>query len=544
MPSIVRLLAAAAAGIAVLWLLAGGAGAQPGTPAYPMTQTAETATSTPTPATRSAAQVVPANATAVAGGRGRVANVRPNGLTVLWTTDAGVVGQVNYGTSASLGSTAVDGRGQAFSGRTHYVEVLGLAPNTVYFFDIVSGGQVDNNGGQHYQIKTGPEITGSPPSGNAVAGQVLNPGGVAPAGGALVWAQVRDGNGQGTGGASQLLAALAGTDGRFNLLLQPRTPDLTAYFVYSNEGDAVEVSARAEQGAVDLSINTAVTQGGTQPSDVRLVLTATPATGAPSPTPTPTSAPAGATAAPTNTPAPTVRPGAPAPAPSATATPAPSAAPVQLPPLREVLLQVGPYPAPGAPDVVGTPAPAPAPAAPAYPAPGAVPPSGQPTPPPAAPLATAKPAAPPVPAPTAVAPGGVVVPAAPGGPAPTPPAKPAPAGAVPPAGAPGGAVSGGAVPAAPPATAPSALPQTGPAGVKGPGAGAFGTGQPAAGPRDSFAQSASPAGTGVAPGGPLATLATLPPLISALFYGGILVIALGAGLAIWSILNGTGWRPR
>jgi hypothetical protein len=53
-----------------------------------------------------------------------------------------------------------------------------------------------------------------------------------------------------------------------------------------------------------------------------------------------------------------------------------------------------------------------------------------------------------------------------------------------------------------------------------------------------------PVGTPIAPGGPLGTLASLPPLISGLFYGGIIVIALGAGLAIWSILNGTGWRPR
>jgi hypothetical protein len=515
-PSIVRLLVAAAAGIAVMWFLASGAGAQPGTPGYPSTLTPQAGVATPTsvvtptptatpPATRAASQVVPANATAIAGDRGRVANIRPNSFSVLWTTDAPVVGQVNYGLSASLGSTASDTRGAAFTGRTHYVEVSGLNPSTVYFFDLISGGQADNNGGQHYQIKTAPEISGSPPSNNAVVGQVLNPGGGAPAGGALVWGAVRDGNGQGTGGTSQLLGALSGGDGRFNLPLQPRTGDLSSYFAYQNEGDAVDLSARGDQGAVDLSINTAVTQGGTQAGEVRLVLSPTPAAGGASPTATATPVPAGATPAPTNTPAQTVRPGAPTPLPvaaSATATPL-SVAPVQMPPLKEQLLQVGPYPAPAAPP------PTPPPTKPAP-----QPPTVAPQPPPA----TAKPA-PPVPTPTALpAPGAV-----------------APAGAVP-----GGVLPGGAVAPAPLATAPTGLPPT---GVRGPGAGAFGTGQPPA-PRDSFAQPVGPAGTPVPSGGPLSTLASLPPLISGLFYGGIIVIAFGAGLAIWSILNGTGWRPR
>jgi hypothetical protein len=106
--------------------------------------------------------------------------------------------------------------------------------------------------------------------------------------------------------------------------------------------------------------------------------------------------------------------------------------------------------------------------------------------------------------------------------------------------APGGAVPG----AVPLATVPAGLTQTGPAGVRAPAPGGFGTGQPPGAPRDSFAQPPVPVGTPIAPGGPLGTLASLPPLISGLFYGGILVIALGAGLAIWSILNGTGWRPR
>jgi uncharacterized membrane protein YczE len=36
----------------------------------------------------------------------------------------------------------------------------------------------------------------------------------------------------------------------------------------------------------------------------------------------------------------------------------------------------------------------------------------------------------------------------------------------------------------------------------------------------------------------------MPAPVSALFYGGIGLVLLGAGVAIYSLLNGSGWRPR
>ena len=50
---------------------------------------------------------------------------------------------------------------------THYVDVTGLQAGVNYFFDVVSGGVVDNNAGQHYQIKTA-AVTNSTPQANFV----------------------------------------------------------------------------------------------------------------------------------------------------------------------------------------------------------------------------------------------------------------------------------------------------------------------------------------------------------------------------------------
>ena len=524
MPSSVRLLLGGAVGLVVTWLLATGAAAQPSTPGYRETATAQaiasqTATRTPTGAATATGTTTPAvaavapNSATIMGGRGRVANVRDRGFTVLWTTEADTVGQVNYGPAATLGSTATDQRGPAFAGRTHYVEIGGLAPNTTYFFDVVSGGVVDNNAGQHYQIRTGPEISGSPPLGNSLVGDVRQPGGVAPAGGALVWLVVKDANNQGSLNTSQLLGGLAGADGRFQIGLQPRTTDLAAYFVYQTEGDLIEASARHESGSLDnMGLNTAITQGGTTPNNAQLVLTAT--SSAAAATPTAVNTPVGVA----TTPVPTVVP-PPSPV-AAPIAPTPNlSVPVQLPALKEMALDQ--YPAPGQPSapIVMTSVPA---------KPGGYPgPAAQPQPPAAtkpAPVvgATAPPAAQPAapqPVPFAVA---TPLPTAAVGAVPAPAVQPAPAQGFGP----------------PPAVQPGAT-----VPPPKPPAGSFSQGVP----RDTTVpqQSTGPAAAPVAPApAPLATLANLPPVVSALFYGGITIVAIGGGLAVWSVLNGTGWRPR
>lgn len=512
-----RCAAALLAGLIVVWMLASGTSAQ--TPCtftaqpYPacqqQTMTAQaggqqilpTATFTLTPtaapgAQQTAATPVPANATTIVNGRGRVANIQPGSFAVIWTTDADMTGYVTFGSSASLGLTAYDTRGQAFSGSTHYVDVTGLAAGVTYYFDVVSGGQVDSNAGQHYQIKTA-SVTTTAAQPNFVRGKVLNPGGASPAGGALVWGDVKDANGQGSPGTSQLVAALAQADGGYQLSLNPRVQDLSAYFAYSNSGDQVELFARGSQGEAAQTVDTAVTQsGGTGPQEINLVLQPvsqpTPTFTPIAVTPTPTPAPAAAT--PTVTPAVPATPQAP---PFPTPTPKPSVQlPVQLPALKNMLLaQIGFAPA--------TPTEVPVAFAQAQVA--ATPPAGPP------------------PTPTPV----TVYPVQPGVPL-------AGQGAAPPtAGAPAGAR-----PAVPPAQAPPAAPALGTPFNRS-GSTPFSPGQ-IGGPTPRPIAAVPTPTAAVAFGG----LAAMPPQVSLLFYGGLILALLGAGIGIYSVLTGPGWRPR
>lgn len=111
-------------------------------------------------------------------------NLRDVSFTVSWITDVASTGSVNYGTSAALGTTANDDRGAAVSSTTHHVTISGLSPNTLYYFDVISGSTTDNNGGSHYAVTTGPTL--ALPGSDTVYGQVYKSDGTTPATGAIV----------------------------------------------------------------------------------------------------------------------------------------------------------------------------------------------------------------------------------------------------------------------------------------------------------------------------------------------------------------------
>lgn len=55
---------------------------------------------------------------------------------------------VNYGTNA-LNQTGHDERGINYVDDTHHVTITGLKTNTLYYYDVVCGGVVDDNNGFH-----------------------------------------------------------------------------------------------------------------------------------------------------------------------------------------------------------------------------------------------------------------------------------------------------------------------------------------------------------------------------------------------------------
>ena len=178
----------------------------------------------------------------------RVTNVRDTSFAVSWITDIPSDGHVNYGTDpAALDQTVYDDRGAETSDDTHHVTLLDLTPENTYYFDVVSDGTTDDNGGAHYSVTTGPTL-GLPPS-DQIFGQVFKEDGTTLAEGTIVYITLFDDDGSGSSGQAAELSSLVDNTGYWYANLgNARTSDLSAYFDYSASGDQVRLEA---QGAAD-----------------------------------------------------------------------------------------------------------------------------------------------------------------------------------------------------------------------------------------------------------------------------------------------------
>ncbi|MBC7224200.1 MAG: fibronectin type III domain-containing protein, partial [Anaerolineae bacterium] len=226
----------------------------------------------------------------------RVTNVRDVTFTVSWVTDEASDSRVLYGTTPALGNVAYDKRGASYTGHTHYVEITGLTPGTPYYFDVQSGTTVDDNGGAHYQVTTGPTL--SPPSSDAVYGQVFMAGGTVPAVGTIVYITLQDNNGSGSPGQAAPMSALVEASGYWHANLgNARVQTLDSYFSYSPSGDQLVLYAQGgPAGTAAQTVDTAndspapaMTLEGPTPTPTSTPFTPSPtATSTPSPSPTPT----------------------------------------------------------------------------------------------------------------------------------------------------------------------------------------------------------------------------------------------------------------
>jgi len=94
----------------------------------------------------------------------KITNLSPNSFTVSWITSQAVRGNVLYGTSENeIFFKALDDRGEETSSLIHYVTLKELKPGTTYYFNLVSGGDIFDNGGRPYLITT-PQLSGATPS--------------------------------------------------------------------------------------------------------------------------------------------------------------------------------------------------------------------------------------------------------------------------------------------------------------------------------------------------------------------------------------------
>jgi len=90
-----------------------------------------------------------------------VSNVRGGQFSVSWTSKNNETGYINVGLNQGSLLPAYDDResNQAIlEDDTHHVTVEGLNSNTIYYYEIVSGGEIYNNDGNYFSITTGPDI--------------------------------------------------------------------------------------------------------------------------------------------------------------------------------------------------------------------------------------------------------------------------------------------------------------------------------------------------------------------------------------------------
>ncbi len=149
-------------------------------------------------------------------------NVGQAKFTLQWLSPTPITGWIEViGSPTNL--TVYDVRGPAVVSQTHYVTVTGRDPATLYYYDVISGGARDDNGGAHYRITTGSSL--NPPATDAIYGQVFKLGGTIPAAGTIVFIR--------TAGA-QMLSSLVDSLGWWNINLgEIRIADNTSFFSYS-----------------------------------------------------------------------------------------------------------------------------------------------------------------------------------------------------------------------------------------------------------------------------------------------------------------------
>ena len=177
----------------------------------------------------------------------RITDIRDSSFTVSWITQNEMTGAIHFGTDpAKLDQIAYDVRGDNLSDYLHYVKIDGLPiANATYFFDIHSGSVVDDNGGNHYVVTTGPTLDLSTP-GESIYGLVIQSDGETVVKQCVVYITLSDNNSTGSLGTSATMSHLIVQTDSGHWYTKPTnalTPDLDGYFV-SSSGDNVELDAQ------------------------------------------------------------------------------------------------------------------------------------------------------------------------------------------------------------------------------------------------------------------------------------------------------------
>lgn len=156
----------------------------------------------------------------------RITNITDASLTVSYTTEAQVVGSVNYGKDKTLGQITLDDRdnnGNISPRFAHYITLKNLNPSTTYLFSITSGSNTYLKDEAPYEVSTGPAIGNYIDEDSLLKGSVVYPEQNSKE--AIVYI---------TSEGSNTISALAEDDGNYSILLNVlRDKDLSSYFGFN-----------------------------------------------------------------------------------------------------------------------------------------------------------------------------------------------------------------------------------------------------------------------------------------------------------------------
>lgn len=164
-----------------------------------------------------------------------VTNLTDVGFSVVWRTLQKVDGYIKYGTNKDSLTEEVwdvrDGLTSRGSYYSHSVESKRVDPSTTYYFEVYSGQEKYDDGGQTYSITTFPTLS-SPPPFETKSGSIENA--LAP-GDWIVIAKIIDDDEAGTLGSSKYVSTIPDDNGNWILTVGDiRSDDGNSYFSYSN----------------------------------------------------------------------------------------------------------------------------------------------------------------------------------------------------------------------------------------------------------------------------------------------------------------------
>lgn len=120
----------------------------------------------------------------------KITNITESSFSISWITSQPTTGFIKYGNNDNLMLSGKDDR-DSLSGKSgnflaHHVTIRGLKPATVYYFKIVSGGNVYDNNGVIFRADTAPTGKNPAPENDVAYGTVIDQNGV-PAEGVIVY---------------------------------------------------------------------------------------------------------------------------------------------------------------------------------------------------------------------------------------------------------------------------------------------------------------------------------------------------------------------